>query len=77
MPAPEVWHPICPETQGMSPSGPSIPQAVSARALEAPDGLAISAHDDVLTYAELEWRAGALADRLCDLGVGPGMVVAG
>jgi amino acid adenylation domain-containing protein len=76
MPAPEVWHPICPETQGMSPSGPSIPQAVSARALEAPDGLAISAHDDVLTYAELEWRAGTLADRLCNLGVGPGMVVA-
>lgn len=54
----------------------SVPEAISARALEAPDALAIRAHDDVLTYAELEWRAGALADRLSDLGVGPGIVVA-
>jgi amino acid adenylation domain-containing protein len=60
----------------MSPSGPSIPHAVSARALETPDALAVSAHDDVLTYAELERRASCLADRLCDLGVGPGIVVA-
>ena len=60
----------------MSPSGPSIPHAVSGRALETPDALAVSAHDDVLTYAELEHRAGRLADRLSDLGVGPGMVVA-
>jgi amino acid adenylation domain-containing protein len=41
-----------------------------------PEALAVSAHDDVLTYAELERRAGALADRLSDLGVGPGHVVA-
>jgi amino acid adenylation domain-containing protein len=60
----------------MSPSGPSIPHAVAARAREMPDALAVSAHDDVLTYAELERRAGALAGRLCDLGVGPGIVVA-
>ena len=60
----------------MSPSGPSIPEAVSARAAEAPDAVAISAHDDVLGYAELERRAGTLADRLCDLGVGPDIVVA-
>jgi amino acid adenylation domain-containing protein len=60
----------------MSPAGPSIPHAVSARALETPDALAISAHDDVLTYTELERRASCLADRLCDLGVGPGIVVA-
>ena len=60
----------------MSPSGPSVPHAVSARALAAPDALAISAHDDVLTYVQLEHRASALADRLCDLGVGPGIVVA-
>jgi amino acid adenylation domain-containing protein len=60
----------------MSPLGPSIPHAVSARALETPDALAISAHDDVLTYADLERRASCLADRLCDLGVGPGIVVA-
>jgi amino acid adenylation domain-containing protein len=60
----------------MSPTGPSIPHAVAARALETPDAVAISAHDAVLTYAELEHRAGCLADRLCDLGVGPGIVVA-
>jgi amino acid adenylation domain-containing protein len=60
----------------MSPTGPSIPHAVAARALETPDAVAISAHDHVLTYAELEHRASCLADRLCDLGVGPGIVVA-
>jgi len=60
----------------MSPSGPSVPQAISARALETPGALAIRAHDDVLTYAELDGRASTLAARLCDLGVGPGMVVA-
>ena len=60
----------------MSPTGPSIPHAIAARALETPDAMAISAHDDVLTYAELEGRASCLADRLCDLGIGPGLVVA-
>src|SRR5688500_15210624 len=62
--------------EGMSPSGPSVPQAISARALEAPGALAIRAHDEVLTYAELDGRASTLAARLCDLGLGPGMVVA-
>jgi len=60
----------------MSPSGPSIPEAVSAHAAATPDALAISAHDGALTYGELECRASALADRLRDLGAGPGMVVA-
>jgi amino acid adenylation domain-containing protein len=60
----------------MSPSGASIPQAVSERAAEMPDALAVSAHDDILTYAELDRRARSLADRLCDLGVGQGNVVA-
>ena len=60
----------------MRPTGPSIPHAVAARALDTPDAVAISAHDDVLTYADLEQRARCLADRLCDLGIGPGIVVA-
>ena len=60
----------------MRPTGPSIPHAVAARALDTPDAVAISAHDDVLTYADLEQRARCLADRLGDLGIGPGIVVA-
>ena len=60
----------------MSLPAPLIPDAVSARAAATPDALAVSAPDDVLTYAELDRRAGRLADRLHDLGVGPDAVVA-
>jgi amino acid adenylation domain-containing protein len=53
-----------------------VPRAVSARAAEHPDALAVSAVDARLTYAELDRRAGRLADRLHDLGAGPDAVVA-
>ena len=53
-----------------------IPSAVSARAAATPDALAVSAQDDVLTYADLDTRADRLADRLHDLGIGPDAVVA-
>jgi len=54
----------------------SVANAVTARAESAPDALAISAGDDRLTYAELDRRAGRVADRLHDLGIGPDAVVA-
>jgi amino acid adenylation domain-containing protein len=54
----------------------SIAYTVAARALSAPDALAISAADDRLTYSELDVRASRLADRLHDLGIGPDVVVA-
>jgi amino acid adenylation domain-containing protein len=60
----------------MKPSLPLIPHAVSARVTAAPEALAVSAPDDVLSYAELDLRAARLADRLHDLGVGPDAVVA-
>jgi amino acid adenylation domain-containing protein len=53
-----------------------IPSAISTLAATTPDALAIRAPDDILTYAELDTRAGHLADRLHDLGVGPDAVVA-
>jgi amino acid adenylation domain-containing protein len=53
-----------------------IPSAVSARAAATPDALAVSAQDDVLTYADLDTRADRLADRLHALGIGPDAVVA-
>jgi amino acid adenylation domain-containing protein len=60
----------------MKPSPSLIPHAVSARVTAAPEALAVSAPDDVLTYAELDLRAERVADRLHDLGVGPDAVVA-
>jgi amino acid adenylation domain-containing protein len=60
----------------MKPSPSLIPHAVSARVTAAPEALAVSAPDDVLSYAELDLRAARLADRLHDLGVGPDAVVA-
>jgi amino acid adenylation domain-containing protein len=60
----------------MNLSEPLVPTAVSARAAATPDALAVSAQDDVLSYAELDARADRLAGRLHDLGIGPDSVVA-
>jgi amino acid adenylation domain-containing protein len=60
----------------MNPLPSLVPHAVSARVTAAPQALAVSAPDDVLSYAELDLRAERLADRLHDLGVGPDAVVA-
>ena len=45
------------------------------QAARTPDATALAYNDETLTYAELDARAGALAHRLRELGVGPDVLV--
>jgi amino acid adenylation domain-containing protein len=51
--------------------GVTVHELVSAAAAANPDEVAVVSGADCLTYRELDARAGALADRLRALGVGP------
>ncbi|HEV7786307.1 MAG TPA: condensation domain-containing protein, partial [Thermoanaerobaculia bacterium] len=57
------------------PKGLRVHDLVSAQAARTPDAPALVFGEDLLSYAELERRAGALARRLRGLGVGPDVPV--
>jgi non-ribosomal peptide synthetase component F len=52
-----------------------VPQLVEGQAVAHPDAVAVAAGDCVLTYQELNVRAGELADQLRLIGVGPDVPV--
>ncbi|MFF6835879.1 amino acid adenylation domain-containing protein [Streptomyces sp. NPDC012438] len=54
----------------------TVHELVAARAARTPDATAVVSGRTVLTYRELEDRAGRLAAELRDRGVGPGVLVA-
>ncbi|HEU5475883.1 MAG TPA: amino acid adenylation domain-containing protein [Actinophytocola sp.] len=54
----------------------TLPELLAAQALRTPDAPAVIAEDTTLSYAELHRRAGQLARRLAERGVGPESVVA-
>jgi amino acid adenylation domain-containing protein len=53
----------------------TVPQLVERQAAVNPNSVAVVAQDCVLTYHELNSRAGELANRLCSIGVGPDVLV--
>jgi amino acid adenylation domain-containing protein len=53
-----------------------VPELVRQQAALTPDGLAVCAGSEILTYGELEGRANRMANYLRNLGVVPGEVVA-
>lgn len=48
-----------------------VHRLIEARALQTPDAVAVVLGDAELTYAQLDHRANALAQRLLDAGIGP------
>jgi amino acid adenylation domain-containing protein len=58
-----------------NPIGKSVPQLVEARAVAAPNAVAVVAGNQRLTYKELDGRANQVARHLRALGVGPETVV--
>lgn len=66
--------------QQIKPTAPALlerccHELLAEQALRTPGAVALTSPDGVLTYAELDRRANALAHRLCSLGAGPGTVV--
>src|SRR6202167_3157968 len=61
MPIPNAVH-----AQGVR----CVAELVAQQAVANPGGIAVSAGDEVLSYAELDRRANRLANYLCSLGVG-------
>ncbi|MBF8184514.1 amino acid adenylation domain-containing protein [Nonomuraea sp. K274] len=62
------------DTATSVPAG-TVMRLFEAQAARTPHAVAVSFHDDRLTYAELDVRANRLAHRLRSLGVGPEVVV--
>src|ERR1022692_796815 len=54
----------------------TLPELFEAQAVRAPGALAVACGDVALSYAELDERAGRLAEYLASLGAGPGRLVA-
>jgi amino acid adenylation domain-containing protein len=59
------------ETASAYPRQATLHELFEKQTAQAPDAVALTAGDEVLTYAELDRRAGRLAVRLRALGVGP------
>ncbi|MEV6173534.1 amino acid adenylation domain-containing protein [Streptomyces sp. NPDC051954] len=57
-------------------SGSTVPELVAAQARRTPDATAVVSGRTVLSYGELDARAGRLAAELRDRGVGPDVLVA-
>ncbi|TMD90133.1 MAG: hypothetical protein E6I76_19890, partial [Chloroflexi bacterium] len=53
----------------------TVDELVAEQALRAPEGLAVAGGGRTLRYAELNSRANQLARHLCELGVGPEVLV--
>ena len=53
----------------------AVPQLVERQAAVRPNSAAVAAQDRVLTYHDLNSRAGELANRLRSIGVGPDVMV--
>ncbi|RKG91353.1 amino acid adenylation domain-containing protein [Corallococcus sp. CA049B] len=62
---------VGPVASAVREESPWLTDRVSARALEAPESLALAGEDERLTYGQLEARAEALSAQLQALGVGP------
>jgi amino acid adenylation domain-containing protein len=54
----------------------SVPELVAAQSALTPNGTALLAREDVITYSELDARSNQVAHVLCSLGVGPDVLVA-
>lgn len=67
-----VWN----ETQVRYDAPGCLHEMVAETARRRPTAIAVSFEDREMTYAELDWRADALACRLQPLGVGPNSIVA-
>ena len=52
-----------------------VPELMAAQAARVPDAVAVACGGELVTYAELEARAGRLAGYLAGLGAGPESVV--
>jgi amino acid adenylation domain-containing protein len=78
--APEPLRPLVPRPELRAPGGEPgetcAHHLFEARAAERPDAPAVLFRGRATSYAELDRRAGALAGRLCALGVGPDVRVA-
>ncbi|MCM2391920.1 non-ribosomal peptide synthetase, partial [Streptomyces albipurpureus] len=57
-------------------SGATVPELVTAQAMETPDAIAVVAGETALSYRDLDVRADRLAAVLRDRGVGPDVLVA-
>ncbi len=53
-----------------------LPEMIAAQAARTPDAVALTCDGELVSYAELDTRAGRLAGRLADLQAGPESVVA-
>jgi amino acid adenylation domain-containing protein len=53
----------------------TVPRLVERQAAVNPNSVAVAEQDCVLTYHDLNSRAGELANRLCSIGVGPDVLV--
>ena len=66
-----VWN----DSHQLYPRDVLVPQLVSAQAAVTPTGVAVTANNEALTYAQLEERSNQLAHYLRSFGVGPDMLV--
>src|SRR2546427_12546005 len=62
-------------TGGRGSAQACVAELVCIQAACSPEAIAVADGNDVLTYAELDARAGTLAEHLRTLGVGPNVVV--
>ncbi|MDD4866691.1 MAG: amino acid adenylation domain-containing protein [Mycobacterium sp.] len=53
-----------------------VHEVIGAQVVRSPDAVAVQVGDEVLTYRQLDERAGVIASGLAHAGVGPGSVVA-
>ncbi len=70
-------HQLLNEWNGTSESIPElcVHELIEEHGKRAPNALAVACEDGRLTYGELDNRARQVAQRLCELGVGPGSLV--
>src|SRR5260370_9065482 len=65
----------CSDCTGFLAEGPCIPRAIAAQATRNPEGVALSAGDQLLRYGDLDGRANRVPRYLHSLGVGADVLV--